>query len=50
MRNVLAKVSKGHDEMVAATIRTIFARPPISDVMSPYVPRGESSPHAPAPG
>ena len=25
MRNVLAKVSKGHSEMVAATIRTIFA-------------------------
>lgn len=27
MRNVLAKVSKGHAEMVAATIRTIFAQP-----------------------
>jgi len=27
MRNVLAKVSKGHDEMVAATVRTIFAQP-----------------------
>lgn len=27
MRNVLAKVSKGNDEMVAATIRTIFAQP-----------------------
>jgi putative transposase len=27
MRNVLSKVSKGHDEMVAATIRTIFAQP-----------------------
>jgi putative transposase len=27
MRNALAKVSKGHDEMVAATIRTIFAQP-----------------------
>jgi putative transposase len=27
MRNVLAKVTKGHDEMVAATIRTIFAQP-----------------------
>ncbi len=27
MRNVLAKVSKGHDQMVAATIRTIFAQP-----------------------
>jgi putative transposase len=27
MRNVLAKVSKGHGEMVAATIRTIFAQP-----------------------
>ena len=31
MRNVLAKVSKGHAEMVAATIRTIFAQPgPVS--------------------
>jgi putative transposase len=27
MRNVLAKVSKSHDQMVAATIRTIFAQP-----------------------
>jgi putative transposase len=27
MRNALAKVSKGHAEMVAATIRTIFAQP-----------------------
>ena len=27
MRNTLAKVSKGHAEMVAATIRTIFAQP-----------------------
>ena len=27
MRNALAKVSKGHGEMVAATIRTIFAQP-----------------------
>jgi putative transposase len=27
MRNVLAKVSKGNAEMVAATIRTIFAQP-----------------------
>ena len=27
MANVLAKVSKGHSEMVAATIRTIFAQP-----------------------
>jgi putative transposase len=27
MRNALAKISKGHDEMVAATIRTIFAQP-----------------------
>jgi len=27
MRNVLAKVSKGHAEMVAATTRTIFAQP-----------------------
>ena len=26
MRNALAKVSKGHAEMVAATIRTIFAQ------------------------
>ncbi len=27
MRNALAKVSKGHAELVAATIRTIFAQP-----------------------
>jgi putative transposase len=27
MRNVLSRVSKGHAEMVAATIRTIFAQP-----------------------
>jgi putative transposase len=27
MRNALAKVNKGHAEMVAATIRTIFAQP-----------------------
>jgi len=27
MRNALTKVSKGHAEMVAATIRTIFAQP-----------------------
>src|SRR5690606_31355911 len=27
MRNVLAKVTRGHAEMVAATIRTIFAQP-----------------------
>jgi putative transposase len=27
MRNALAKVGKGHQEMVAATIRTIFAQP-----------------------
>jgi putative transposase len=27
MRNALARVSKGHAEMVAATIRTIFAQP-----------------------
>jgi len=32
MRNVLAKVSKGHDEMVAATIRTIFAQPGQTEV------------------
>jgi putative transposase len=32
MRNVLAKVSKGHDEMVAATIRTIFAQPGQAEV------------------
>ena len=51
MRNVLAKVSKGHDEMVAATIRTIFAQPgqarsalrstsspPCSPVSSPPLP------------
>ena len=28
MRNALAKVTKGHAEMVAATIRTIFPSPP----------------------
>lgn len=27
LRNVLAKVSKGHAEMVAAAIRTVFAQP-----------------------
>jgi putative transposase len=27
MRNALAKVNKGHAEMVAATIRTVFAQP-----------------------
>ncbi len=27
MRNALAKVHKGHEEMVAATIRTVFAQP-----------------------
>ena len=32
MRNVLAKVSKGDDEMVAATIRTIFAQPGQAEV------------------
>ena len=32
MRNVLAKVSKGHDEMVAATVRTIFAQPGQAEV------------------
>jgi putative transposase len=32
MRNALAKVSKQHAEMVAATIRTIFAQPKPDDV------------------
>ena len=32
MRNVLAKVPKGHAEMVAATIRTIFAQPGQAEV------------------
>ena len=32
MRNALAKVSKGHAEMVAATIRTIFAQPGQAEV------------------
>ncbi len=32
MRNALAKVSKQHAEMVAATIRTIFAQPKADDV------------------
>jgi putative transposase len=32
MRNALAKVGKGHQEMVAATIRTIFAQPGPAEV------------------
>jgi putative transposase len=32
MRNVLAKVTKGNAEMVAATIRTIFAQPGPTEV------------------
>jgi putative transposase len=32
MRNVLAKVSRGHSEMVAATIRTVFAQPGQAEV------------------
>jgi putative transposase len=32
MRNALAKVNKGHAEMVAATIRTIFAQPTLDTV------------------
>jgi len=32
MRNALARVSKGHAEMVAATIRTIFAQPGQAEV------------------
>ena len=32
MRNVLARVSKGHEEMVAATVRTIFAQPGQAEV------------------
>jgi len=32
MRNALAKVNKGHAEMVAATIRTVFAQPTGSKV------------------
>jgi putative transposase len=32
MRNALAKVSKGHAEMVAGTIRTIFAQPRPTEV------------------
>jgi len=32
MRNALARVSKGHAEMVAATIRTIFAQPGRAEV------------------
>ncbi len=32
LRNALAKVHKGHEEMVAATIRTIFAQPTVDTV------------------
>jgi len=32
MRNVLAKVSNSHDEMVAATVRTVFAQPGQAEV------------------
>ena len=32
MRNALAEVNKGHAEMVAATIRTIFAQPKSDEV------------------
>ena len=34
MRNALAKVTAGHDEMVAATIRTIFTQPRQAQVRS----------------
>ena len=35
MRNVLAQVPKGHGEMVAAAIRTIFAQPDAEHVARP---------------
>lgn len=48
MRNALARVSKGNAEMVAATIRTIFAQPTakavrsqlgaVSDLLAPQFP------------
>lgn len=34
LRNVLAQVPKGHSEMVAAAIRTIFAQPDTEHVRS----------------
>ena len=40
MRNVLAKVPKGHAEMVAAAIRTIFAQPD----REPSAPSSTTSP------
>jgi putative transposase len=40
MRNALAKVSKGHAEMVAATIRTVFAQP----TRTPSATRSTTSP------
>ena len=43
MRNGLAKVSKGHDEMVAATIRTIFAQPGQKEVRAQVTERGLAS-------
>jgi transposase-like protein len=36
MRNVLAKVLRGHAEMVAAAIRTIFAQPDQAAVFEPF--------------
>jgi putative transposase len=51
MRNALAKVSKGHAEMVAATIRTIFAQPtgtrPVSTSTSSPTCSPRSSPPSP---
>ncbi len=40
MRNALAKVNKGHEEMVAATIRTVFASPR----QTPFASRSTRSP------
>jgi putative transposase len=52
MRNALAKVSKGHAEMVAATIRTIFAQPtgdqPVNTSTSSPTCLPSSSPPSPS--
>jgi transposase-like protein len=52
MRNVLAKVPKGHADMVAAAIRTIFAQPTgklvreqvevVAVMLEPQLPRGSA--------
>ena len=44
MRNALARVSKGHAEMVAATIRTIFAQPGQAEVTAVAGVKGRHDP------